>query len=445
MIVTIAKWILIPCLLFILEELASYFLNRIFENTEKQIPSISQYFLKKKIQDYYQTLDSASFNTFKETVLKQYYDPSLFTTVNQHTYPVTYYLAANENREGTDIRMFDYLCDVNNFDASFQEKDHQTYKKIKYYKAYANLLKGLISGPDRPGFMLDQLFLSSQEKIEKFSVHVGTYAENVFSSHILEYELYKTYKQFNSQTQDISKIKSFMTLRNAIHKDYLAHSTKDLQHLRIELASGKNRHSLLGVQMLVLMKTKENRYRISLIQRSNAVAIAPGQFQIVPSGGFEILNDSDPGYSEYEIRDNLSPGCAIFREYLEEILGEKEFDGKGAGSVNEALLKHPQIRHINQLIQQGKAQFKFLGSAVDLVNLRNELSFVLVIDDSNYIEETTFMGNEEAKSRNFISDVYLDNFEQRNDIWSNLHGTSATMWYMFKESAIYQQLKRTNS
>lgn len=49
MIVTIAKWILIPCLLFILEELASYFLNRIFENTEKQIPSISQYFLKKKI------------------------------------------------------------------------------------------------------------------------------------------------------------------------------------------------------------------------------------------------------------------------------------------------------------------------------------------------------------------------------------------------------------
>ena len=89
---------------------------------------------------------------------------------------------------------------------------------------------------------------------------------------------------------------------------------------------------------------KENdTYNIKLIQRSDNVAISPGKYQIVPAGGFEILNDSSNGYTPHEILENSSSSCAVFREYLEEIFGRNEFEGHGVGSVNEVLMKDEEI------------------------------------------------------------------------------------------------------
>ena len=54
--------------------------------------------------------------------------------------------------------------------------------------------------------------------------------------------------------------------------------------------------------------------------------------------------------------------------------------------------------------------------------------------------QNQFLGNEECKNRTFISGVTLGNFEEREDIWNNLHGPSAAMWMLFKGSELYKKL-----
>lgn len=118
----------------------------------------------------------------------------------------------------------------------------------------------------------------------------------------------------------------------------------------------------------------------------------------------------------------------------------EEFEGKGNGSVNEALLKEERILTINRLIKEKKADFCFLGSVMDLAGLRHELSFLFVVHDEEYNVNNKFLGNEESKSKSFISEVTLSNFDEQNLIWENLHGPSAAMWMLFKNSSIYSQM-----
>ena len=305
---------------------------------------------------------------------------------------------------------------------------------------------------NRPGFMLDRVVCDKDGNVESLQVYLGTYAENIYTSHVLEYELYRAYKKFGKDF-NWKKIRKFMKTRNEIHRSILPYrELKSPEETKEFLKSGAGRHSLLSVQMLVLMKENvknengkiiKKRYKILLIKRSETVAIAPGYYQFVPSGGFEVFCDCPQGYSVAGIRDNLSAGCAVFREYMEEIFGEKEFEGEGRGHVNEILMKNPRIIEINNMLANGTAQFEFLGSVVDLTVLRHELSFALVIDDPDYVKNM-FHGNTEAAGYKFEDDVYLNNFKDRTDIWDNLHWSSAAMWKLFTESALCKKLKQNS-
>jgi hypothetical protein len=107
---------------------------------------------------------------------------------------------------------------------------------------------------------------------------------------------------------------------------------------------------------------------------------------------------------------------------------------------NEVLLKDERIQELNKFIKEEKAELCFLGSVIDLAGLRHELSFLLVIHDDEYNSHNKFIGNEECTNRTFISGVTLKNFEDREDIWNNLHGPSAAMWMLFKKSHVYSKL-----
>ena len=433
---------------FLGAELLSFILNKLFKAGENLFNNISNKKKELKIENFYKVLEDEDFKRFEKTFLKKYYTDSCFTTVNGREYPVYFYrfskvLEDKTNEKG--VRKYDFLSDADKLDTKFDVKKHKKYKELPYYREYSEIVGGNIRFPDRPGYMLDELVLNSFNEIEKVNVHIGTYAENVYSNHVLEFEMVEAFKHFRYMIENESswdEIRRFMRIRNSMHKNITFDNTSDfIESMKKSLSRGDGRDSLLSVQMLVLMKDKRTKkYLIKIIQRSTSVAIAPGRFQIVPSGGFEILNDSDPGYSEYELRDNLSPGCAVFREYLEEIFGAEEFEGHGKGSVNEALLKDEKIKKIEEMLLEGSADFRFLGSIVDLAGLRNELSFVLVIKDSDYATNNKFLGNEESISKNFISGVSLDNFEEREDIWDNLHGPSAVMWQLFKDSDLYNKL-----
>ena len=413
-------------------------LNTIIAEAEK--------FVKNAINnDFDETIKSEDFKKFKEEVLENYYGKDSFTEINGNSFPAFCFPNTKIKGYGKGIRKYDCLSNPNELNAEFDKRKHQDYHG-RYYFPYSQIVKEKVVAGDRPGFMLDSLNCDKEGNVESFQAHVGTYAENVYTSHVLEYELYMAYK-FKGKDFDWNRTRKFMKTRNEIHRSVMSYKGLNTpERVKEFLTSGKGRHSLLGVQMLVLMKTEEGRYKLLLIKRSQNVAIAPGYYQFVPSGGFEVFSDCPQGYSEEGIRDNLSVGCAVFREYVEEIFGEKEFQGEGEGHISDILTRDPHIQKIEQMLESGDASFEFLGSVVDLTVLRHELSFVLVIKNPDYLENN-FRGNTEAANYKFIDNVYFDDFETRKDIWNNLHWSSAAMWKLFSQTDLYQELKdgKTNS
>lgn len=396
------------------------------------------------IKNFYNVINSCEYKEFEYELLKRYYGVEFFTNVNGRNYPafsINYenddYLAVN------NIRDFDSLClNKNELGVVFKAEEHQKYKKNLYYKDYYKIVGHKIKAPDRPGFLLKEINLNG-DLMTGFSARVGTYAENVYSTHALEYEMFNVYQYCKKNNLSIEtnfpEIKELLKLRNQIHSD-INMDEDYFTEMRKSLLSGITHETLLSVQMIVLMKENDT-YNIKIIQRSDDVAISPGKYQIVPAGGFEILNDSSNGYTKAEIMENSSAGCAVFREYLEEIFGKKEFEGHGIGSVNEALMKDEEIICINKLIKEGKAHFGFLGCIVDLILLRHELSFYLVIDDEEYSLRHKFIGNDEIKNHAFIPNVTIDNFDENQDIWEDLLAPGASIWKMFKDSELYKKIK----
>jgi hypothetical protein len=61
-----------------------------------------------------------------------------------------------------------------------------------------------------------------------------------------------------------------------------------------------------------------------------------------------------------------------------------------------------QIVRLKGMIKDRKAHFEFLGSCVSLVQLRNELSFVLRIDYEDYFKDNPFVANDEYKNKQFF-------------------------------------------
>lgn len=279
--------------------------------------------------------------------------------------------------------------------------------------------------------MLKKLYRNNKNEIESLSVSIGTYGENAYSHQILEYELYRIYKKCKRiKNFDVKKefktIKNMMVLRNAKQRD-------NVSNIGDFLSSGEGWNSMLAVQMLVLIRNGDS-FKVMIVQRSNTVAVAPGDYQMVPAGAFEIFNNKRPEYAEHEVISNLSPGAAVFREFLEEIIGESDCDGHGPGGVNEMLTSNKELQKIFTLLDNKEAAFRFLGVVADLTYLRHYLSFVLVISNLDYCKNTVFRGNDEAMNNAFLyNEATINTIENNNELWDNLFPPSAGMWALFKQ------------
>ena len=411
-------------------------------------------------EEYLDVTLSPAYKSFVHEVMRRYYGEDFFTVINGIDFHV-FTVKGKPVEDIQSIEDFDILCDYENSSLeNFNVEDHQSYDQNKYYKEYYEVLKGTIRYPNRPGYMLDRLITDEDGLADKVQVHVGTYAENVYSSHVLEYELYKAYlshgKKDLNDDEVWAAVKADLTIRNHIHQGAGDICEDGFRERMLEsLLCGKGRDSLLSVQMLVIIKSaKSHRYEVKIIKRSKQVAAMPDIYQFLPAGGFEILNDSDDDiYDDSELFDNFSPGCAVFREYLEELFNAPEMEGggKARGSIEERLLKDERIIEIERMLKDKTAELEFLGSVMDLVGLRHELSFVLVIHDENHEQKSRFIGNEECK-KGEVNSTPVSDFDNRNivrksrkdfraDYWENLHGPSAAMWNLFKETELYKSIQ----
>lgn len=398
---------------------------------------------------FWESVQSDEFKRFSVEVMVRYYGERFFTKVNGIYFPV-FVVPGKSPFRVTSISDFDVLCDSHSSKLTdFDIMEHAGYKDSLYYREYSYLLEGKIKYPDRPGYMLDEIHLDGDGAVDKVSVHVGTFAENVYTCHVLEYELYRAYLKYEKALRKkrtdqywITAITN-MVVRNRIHGDVGGMSEEGyFTRMSYSLRCGHGRHSLLSVQMLFVVKSKRTgKYEVKIAQRSSNVAISPNIYQFIPAGGFEILNDSDDEiYDDKELAENFSPGCAVFREFLEELFSAPEFEGRGPGSVIDRVLNDPRIRMINEMLKDGRASMQFLGSVMDLRGLRHELSFVLVIHDVSY-SDMQFIGNEECKKGRVMS-IPIDEFDADTTIWKNIHGPSAVMWGLFKQSELFRKISQ---
>jgi hypothetical protein len=162
------------------------------------------------------------------------------------------------------------------------------------------------------------------------------------------------------------------------------------------ITTGCNRHSLLSVQMLVVYYNGDTEdYHTLIIQRSEDVAIKPNYWQLIPAGGFEIF-EKEETTNPHIIEENFNIELALFRELIEEAFDGQDFQHNHSGEVNDIINKHKDVIQIKEWLKSGKATLEFLGNVIDLVSLRSELSFLLVIDDAEF-GNNRFKINHEGK------------------------------------------------
>lgn len=344
------------------------------------IPLYNSKKLKNKREKYYHILSTPDYLKWSKSILQRIYPEIKLTNILDFDYTV-FCIPACENYKYP----FSELLDLENLQIMLDEK-YQINNPIQLN--YKKILGNTIKRPLLKGYMLTQYKLDEKGCIITASAKTGTYEQNVYSSHILEYELFLLYKKNlkNIDKIPIDKILTLLPMRNSIHLNQTPINV---------LKSGVNRSCLFGVQIFVIFKAHDdNRYKVLVIKRSEDVAAKPGYFQFIPSGGFEIFQNYD---DEFILRNNFSVKLALFRELVEEAYGEEDYVHNEKGVPEENILIHPKVGSLIEMIEKKEAFFEFLGSTVDLVTLRHELSFILRIDNINF-SKSDFKPNHESKN-----------------------------------------------
>ncbi len=327
--------------------------------------------LSTKRKDYYELLYSQDFMKWEDIILKRIYGSEVpLIKVFNIEYPVACYRASEFIKYP-----FSSLYNVDRLPMEI----HKLESMSRIQKQYKRIINNTIRQPKLVGFALDRLYLDDNMNIISFTSKLCTYENNLYTSHILEYELYKCFKKEgknkNPNNLTSAEILKMLPLRHTIHKG--------LRPTEV-IITGKNRFSLLGVQAFVVFFDKmDHQYKVLMMKRSEDVANRPGFYQFIPSGGFEIFENVE---NDRVIKNNYSLIYALFREFVEEIFGDQTYLHNKDGIPVENILKDKRIRPIvDGLIRNDRKTFiEYLGTVTCLVELRMEHSFLIRIDDESF-------------------------------------------------------------
>ena len=203
-------------------------------------------------------------------------------------------------------------------------------------------------------------------------------------------------------------------------------------------------------KFFVLVRNYNGSYDALRIRRSENVSAKANYLQFIPSGGLEAMNDCIDFDSQW---DNYSLSKVVFRELLEECFGIDE-DAKNLTANNVSPDKIYHNEHIKKLIEslnhnseEKRANMELMGTTMSLAGLRQELSFILRIDDADF--STEFVSNYESSSA--IHMVRINNLEQKSFWYRNninekkvindlafLNCTSAGLFELARKSSLYR-------
>lgn len=368
---------------------------------------------------FYRHSTEKKFVKWQNNILKKIYDDLPLVNLFNQTHLVVVHKAANKIhypfRE--NMKEFGELINLNVPELKLDRRQKHYYK----------IMKGTIKRPNLVGFELDEYVINENNEIMGFKANVCQYKHTVLTSHILEYELFKAYKKskgklINCSTDEILKKLSY---RNQIHH---GQSNADI------MIKGHNRHSLLSVQMMIVgYHEKDDTYCTLLFKRSEKVAIKPNYWHIVPAGGYEIF-EKEGTVHKYIIKQNFDVELALFRELIEEVFNGKDYEANEEGEVNEIIHRHPDIVDLESLLRTGDATLEFLGNVTDLVSLRQELSFLLVVDNPQFFKKN-FKHNFEGIDLQMVPVNELQDFLEDE----LLYPSSAGLLALAKESELMKK------
>lgn len=449
------------------------FISRLFDFRKY----IDKLIYKKKREHYNKVLSDHNFLRWQNEIMKIIYDP-LIRAKNEElkkygaSIGITKIALENGKKyeyESISLRMptvsypFSGICpkkelktaanlekdSIAKIDESINGRIISTFSRS--VKQYYAIVRATIRYPRRLGYMLDEIQFDKGEPSWHLSTYSSVYEHNVKTSHILEYELYNLYKKVehkkewmpeNLKNLGRDNILAELPIRSHIHDQFKREGNESNI-----LTSGKHRASLLGVQAFVMIKNRSGSYDALRIRRSENVSAKPGFLQFIPSGGFEAMNDCMDFDSQW---DNYSVTKAIFRELLEECFGMDEDDKHASGNnvSPDKIYSNDNIRRLIQMLENTKegepnAEMALLGTSMNLVGLRQELSFILRIDDPTFSGK--LISNYESRSAIHLVDIrHLEEYgfwvrsKKENDL-ENLNCTSAGLFELARENHIYKE------
>ncbi len=298
------------------------------------------------------------------------------------------------------------------------------YKDNNCYLEFNRIVGPNIHFPNLYGFTNVGLLFDEYGMVLGFRSIPRTYKETVFSGHIMHYELWKAFiKCGDTRLGTLDDL----PIRKAIHKD----KTNDEV-----IISGCGRSSLCDVCLAVMAYDKEEGdYNIAVATRSSKVACYPGYLSIVPSGGFELYELENKQTSSV-IKKNFSIIAALYREYIEEIFGDTDFDHPTGNDDLRRLYRNKHIKALREKMNE-LYFFEFLGVSYDIISLRPTFSFVLKIDDPDFMYDNQIKANEENTGIDFISLNELDNVVIENNNRYPMMCESAGVYALLKKNHLY--------
>lgn len=329
-------------------------------------------FQKSRLLKRYDRIESARLKDCLFDFLQEYYSVPLLSRAGI-TYPV--FCTACTNRQGKDV---DSILG----DLSTDKFQQFIIDQQDYLKTLRHLGKALWNGRT---YIMERATIAETITID---CNLGWYFDAMTSCDILEWELLEIMTKVNCNRYDFRSVKSELKLRN----EYQAKVSDPIHQ-------GLGRSAMISISTLIVYNDGET-YRGLLLPRSGKTAAHANLYHVVPSAIFQ----PEFGYPEEE----FSVSLGFFREYLEEVFGEKEMEASSGELAASTVYEHEKSKELLAAIEEGLAELLLTGFAMNLLNLRPEICTVLIVYDPTWWKQKISPNWEFLKPREL--------FKQKRDV-----------------------------
>lgn len=222
----------------------------------------------------------------------------------------------------------------------------------------------------------------------KIDCSIGCFYHLMDTCYSLEWELLHKWRGIKQgpESEKVKQYKAFsrrLRLRNKLH-----------QQVNNPLRDGSSRSAGIAVSGLIAYRDSENRIRLIVKSRSaKTVALYPGATHVAPSGQYQPIADLEPRM-EFENRQFGGVKLGFFKEYLEELLGEKDPTAPSSQEERADMSRYPwektysnrKLGPLLNALRDGEAEFLLTGIMVNLLSLQPEVCTLLYIKSDSWVK-----------------------------------------------------------